>query len=73
MKDIIEQRNSKSQQFRDTLKVSKPEKDETSQIINKKLQNVYARKDAQLAEKKRKIAYLKAMNKVQEQEEKEQR
>lgn len=37
--------------------------------IDKKIKNVYARKDAQLVERKRKEEYLKVIDKLQQQEE----
>lgn len=48
----------KKQEFKEKIKVS-----------NKKIQNVFERKDAQMAETKRKEILMKAINKVQEKEE----
>ena len=38
--------------------------------MDKEIQNVYKRKDAQLADKRRKEKYIRAINRMQEQEEK---
>ena len=65
MIEEIRQSDERKKQFIDTLKKIKDEKE----VNEKKLQNYYARRDAQEAEKKRKEEYIKAMNKLQEQEE----
>ena len=51
----------KDKEFRNRIKYD-------NSLANKKLQNVYKRKDAQLAEQKRKEKYLKAMNKLEQEE-----
>lgn len=62
MEEVITQMEKREKEFRDKIK-------HDTMLKNKKLQNVYARKDAQLAEQKRKEGYLKVINKLQEQEE----
>ena len=65
MQDVIDSMDEKRKQFVETIKLSREEKIS----MNKKLQNVYARKDAQLADERKKEAYIKVINKMQEQEE----
>lgn len=62
MEGVIVQMDEKEKEFKDRVKC-----DDIS--MNKKMKNVYARKEAQLAEQKRKEEYLKAINKLQDQEE----
>lgn len=61
-KEVITQTKEREKEFRDKIK-------QDTILMDKKLQNVYARKDAQLIEQKRKEEYLKVINKLQEQEE----
>ena len=61
MEEVIEQKK-KREEFRNRIKYE-------NMLMDKKLQNVYSRKDAQLAVQKRKEKYLKAINRLEEQEE----
>ena len=61
MEKVIGHMDKKEQEFRNRIKFD-------NSSTNKKLQNVYKRKDAQLAEQKRKEKYLKAMNKLEQEE-----
>lgn len=61
MKEVIEYKDKKDKEFRNRIKYD-------NSSTNKKLQNVYRRKDAQLADQKRKEEYLKAMNKLEQEE-----
>ena len=62
MEEVIEIMDNKEKEFRDRIKLE-------NISINKKIENVYARKDAQIADENRKAEYIRAMNKLQEQEE----
>lgn len=64
MEEVIVQMEKREKEFKDRIKCD-------NMSMNKKLQNVYKRKDAELADEKRKIAYLKAMDKIKD--DKEQR
>lgn len=64
-KNAVNKQENKQIEFKETLKVEKSE--QTS--MNKKLQNVYARKDAQLAEKRRRDDMLNTIRRMEEQEE----
>lgn len=61
MEEVVTQME-KREEFRNRIKYE-------NMPMDKKLQNVYSRKDAQLAVQKRKEKYLKAINRLQEQEE----
>lgn len=61
MEEVIAQME-KREEFRNRIKYE-------NMLMDKKLQNVYSRKDAQLAVQKRKEKYLKAINRLEEQEE----
>lgn len=68
MKEEIK-KTDKKKQFIENLKKANVEKIEL-EVNENKLNNYYERRDAQAAERKRKEEYIKAINKLQEQEEK---
>ncbi len=63
MEDVMEQIQNEEQEFRNRLKYN-------VQYVDKRFQNMCKRRDAEVKDEKRKEAYLKAMNKLEEQEEK---
>lgn len=67
MKEIIAKMDKKREEFRNRL--NREEETEQQEEITTKLKNVYARKDAQEADKKRRIELLKAIDKVEKEQE----
>ena len=68
MKDAMTKIDEKKEGFKERISV---EKQNEGKVENKKLQNVYARKDAQVAEQKRRIDLLKAISKIEEKDREE--
>lgn len=71
METVIEMMDKKRQEFKKSLEVKKEEIEVEKEEIDKEqiekiVKNFSNRKDAQNAEYQRKVAYLKAMNKVEE-------
>lgn len=64
MEDVISQIDRKDQELKNKRKEEKEQ-------FKKKLQNVYARKDAQVDEEKRKVNYLKAISRIEQKEQEE--
>lgn len=67
-KDAMTKIDEKKEGFKERISV---EKQNEAKVENKKLQNVYARKDAQVAEQKRRIDLLKAISKIEEKDREE--
>lgn len=68
-KDNVQAEKEKQAEFKETLKVEEISK--TS--MDKKLQNVFARKDAQLAQQRRKEDMMNAIRRMEEQAQEQQR
>lgn len=65
MEDVISQIDKKEQETKNNIK-------RRQEQFKKRLQNVFARKDAQVADKKRQDDYLKAIGKIEQKEKEEQ-
>ena len=65
MEEIIAQIDDKKQEFKDRINAKEEQ--------NKKIKNMCARKDAQVAEEKRRVDLLKAMSELEESQENEER